>query len=362
MANAWVEHIRKFAKDNNITYGCALSTPECKNSYVKVGPTPKTKTKKKTICKKDCETCDTCKIENKPYKKYDKAIGPEDPKKKKVNELLNFVDTFDLEKELAKVKKYDKPKLKQEINIMKNEQFIDDIEKTLSSKSTRNIRSFKKKYENVELLNDIFDAQEYSDFYPTPQKCLQLFDDNIEYIEKDEHILEPSAGLGSIVHYLQKKGYKNIEANELNSSMAAFIKKNYNVNTTQADFLNKNYDNNDFSLIFCNPPFSLGNNKTFYIDFLFKCCDVLRKSKITYEKVIYFISPPLTKKKNDTFSGYEVWDNLSKNKKSELSKKYKIRDDDDASEFLPNQILRIGECSGFAGTNTSAEMYAMIVY
>ena len=35
MANSWVEHIKKFAKDNNITYGCALSDPRCKADYAK---------------------------------------------------------------------------------------------------------------------------------------------------------------------------------------------------------------------------------------------------------------------------------------------------------------------------------------
>ena len=33
MANAWVEHIRKFARENNKSYGCALSDPACRASY-----------------------------------------------------------------------------------------------------------------------------------------------------------------------------------------------------------------------------------------------------------------------------------------------------------------------------------------
>ncbi len=70
--------------------------------------------------------------------------------------------------------------------------------------------------------------------------------------------------------------------------MTDYIKKNYNnVKVTNEDFIKKNYDNNDFSLIFCNPPFTLGTNKTFYIDFLFKCFDILTKSKIKYEKNIF---------------------------------------------------------------------------
>lgn len=33
MPNKWVEHIRAFAKKNNMTYGCALSDPRTKSSY-----------------------------------------------------------------------------------------------------------------------------------------------------------------------------------------------------------------------------------------------------------------------------------------------------------------------------------------
>jgi len=33
MANAWVEHIKSWSKSHNVSYGCALSMPECKNAY-----------------------------------------------------------------------------------------------------------------------------------------------------------------------------------------------------------------------------------------------------------------------------------------------------------------------------------------
>jgi len=35
MPNAWVEHIREFAKRHIMSYGCALSNPECLRSYKK---------------------------------------------------------------------------------------------------------------------------------------------------------------------------------------------------------------------------------------------------------------------------------------------------------------------------------------
>ena len=75
MANSWIEHIRKYAKDNNLSYGCALSSPDCKNTYNK----PLSKSKKKTDCKSDCTTCKTCNLNKEPHKMYDKPIGPKKP-------------------------------------------------------------------------------------------------------------------------------------------------------------------------------------------------------------------------------------------------------------------------------------------
>ena len=41
MANKWVEHIRKWAKDHNLSYGCALSNAECKEAYKSSKEPPK---------------------------------------------------------------------------------------------------------------------------------------------------------------------------------------------------------------------------------------------------------------------------------------------------------------------------------
>ena len=65
MTNPWIEHIKKYAKDNNISYGCALSTPECKNTYRKPSSTPKQKTE-----------CKNCKKNKEPHKMYKEPIGP----------------------------------------------------------------------------------------------------------------------------------------------------------------------------------------------------------------------------------------------------------------------------------------------
>jgi len=33
MPNKWIEHVKAFAAKNNLSYGCAISKPECKSSY-----------------------------------------------------------------------------------------------------------------------------------------------------------------------------------------------------------------------------------------------------------------------------------------------------------------------------------------
>ncbi len=36
MANAWIDHVKKWSKENNKSYGCAISDQACKDSYTKV--------------------------------------------------------------------------------------------------------------------------------------------------------------------------------------------------------------------------------------------------------------------------------------------------------------------------------------
>jgi hypothetical protein len=45
-SSAWIDHIRKFAKDNNISFSCALSNPQCSIEYRENKNKPITKTLK----------------------------------------------------------------------------------------------------------------------------------------------------------------------------------------------------------------------------------------------------------------------------------------------------------------------------
>jgi hypothetical protein len=48
MANRWVEFVRKWAKDNNMNYMCAMTTKECKDAYLKEYPKAEKKGKAET--------------------------------------------------------------------------------------------------------------------------------------------------------------------------------------------------------------------------------------------------------------------------------------------------------------------------
>ena len=48
MPNKWIEHVKKFAKENGLSYGCAMSKPNLKDGYTpSVKMTSKEKKQKK---------------------------------------------------------------------------------------------------------------------------------------------------------------------------------------------------------------------------------------------------------------------------------------------------------------------------
>lgn len=53
MANRWVEFVRKWAKDNNMNYMCAMTTKECKDAYLKAHPKPEKKGKTESKLSKE---------------------------------------------------------------------------------------------------------------------------------------------------------------------------------------------------------------------------------------------------------------------------------------------------------------------
>lgn len=67
--NAWVTHVKQYAAANKVSYGCAMTMPECKAAYKKKEPKLKLKESEKKEPKP----------EPKPYTKYDRPIGPVKP-------------------------------------------------------------------------------------------------------------------------------------------------------------------------------------------------------------------------------------------------------------------------------------------
>ena len=55
MPNQWVSHVKEFAADNNLSYGCALSKPECKETYRAKYGVSKKLSKKDNILKMEAE-------------------------------------------------------------------------------------------------------------------------------------------------------------------------------------------------------------------------------------------------------------------------------------------------------------------
>ena len=50
----WTDHVKQYAKENNISYGCALSDPKMKEKYyIKYPKTTKNNEKNKEEVKKD---------------------------------------------------------------------------------------------------------------------------------------------------------------------------------------------------------------------------------------------------------------------------------------------------------------------
>tara|TARA_R110000772_G_scaffold97208_1_gene196366 strand:- start:2108 stop:3346 length:1239 start_codon:yes stop_codon:yes gene_type:complete len=267
--------------------------------------------------------------------------------------------------------------------------------------SKRQINYLRKNF-NIDdkTIDNIFEGQEYKDFYPTPKECIDKF--NI----RCNKILEGTAGLGSVAFWLREK-YPDLEivANELSPDFIPLIKKfNPSVKVINNDFFKLTTKED---CIFLNPPFSRfgkggkrfggkGANTPFYFDFLFHALSMIKNLGQGYEKTIYFISPDLMKNQRNSDKGTETffineilgesktglkniiglmekYGNIKTNEK-EMKKALKEYDDDpeilaDILDRNPDYGLKnvdtvekIGTCKGFGGTGASASMYEIRIF
>ena len=329
----------------------------------------------------------------KAYTMYKKPIGPVKPAPKAVakskKQTKEEKEQADFDKKMIELKEKQKREAESLIviekaqnrrhqkdiilrKIEKLEEFINDTENYLNKKSTRAYNALMKKYDDKEYIASIIGAQMFGDFYPTSQKCLDHYSDYIENFDENDVILEPTAGLGSIVLWLLKNNVESkIITTDYDANLNEYLKKSFE-SINQVSVLNHIKSNylkieNDFhrynpTIIFLNPPFSNGNDKKYYLNFLFKAIYDLKMSEHAHlERQLFFISPQLTKNEKDrqTINFDDIV--ISKNKKQEIKEMLNINEEE-FIELMPEQTNRIKSCNDFGGTNTEAVLYQMFLF
>ena len=272
----------------------------------------------------------------------------------------------------------------------KSDLFYNELNQSLKG-SKRGMNSLVKNYNfTTDEINNVFKGQYYNDFYPTPESCLKSFDRGFKESEK---FLEGTAGLGSVVHYINKIN-KNVDitANEMSKDFVKIIKRfNPDVKITNEDYFNINNLHN-YDTIFLNPPFSKsGRSKLaatkdskYYYNFLFHTIITLNrwniKNKSNKEYILQFISPPLTSKTDHKHAPILIEEIIGKmgiNKLNEIlknanlkeltKKEYKLyiengaEDNDDLELLQCKQINFLEKCKNFGGTAMEASMYNVII-
>jgi Holliday junction resolvase RusA-like endonuclease len=104
--NAWIEHVRKYAKDNNISYACAIS--KAKETYVKKEKTSAITTKQLTAMIKALDTDTVVKLftPKKGKNKYDYSNPDRDETIKRILDVYNTQkDRQDIYNRILKRKK-----------------------------------------------------------------------------------------------------------------------------------------------------------------------------------------------------------------------------------------------------------------
>jgi len=315
------------------------------------------------------------------------APNIEHPKKKESGKLYTFQEYLDKKNNdfNDKIKEQEKQQPKEivkasKLNIKNYDVFYKKLFETLSNRSKRNINSFIKSYPDFkDNINTILDSQTFLDFYPTPMHCLEPTKDIVKTADK---ILEPTAGLGAITYWLDKyiSGDK-ITAVELEPTMAKILNQlQPKLNVLVGNFLNKPL--NSFSgidTIYCNPPFTLGNDKRFYYDFLFKCLAILNTNG---RGRLIFISPSLVEDpiKDSYIDEYALikYRNLSPSKFDSIMKNYtpnpvskagfiKYMDTGEGQNAELFKLFKwsagkvIMKCSGFGGTKIEAVVHQFVI-
>lgn len=158
------------------------------------------------------------------------------------------------------------------------------------------------------------------DFYKTPTEIInKIAEDIVKYNRNNEiNILEPSAGLGSlitgIINNQDKLNINLLDANEMNDDMYKLLKENFTIsNIYNENFLKWN-PTNKYDIVVMNPPYEgyinedIGRIKVAYLYHVMKAILILNK-----QKTIYAVLPSLKNFMYDTdFKQFEFEDILPK--------------------------------------------------
>ncbi|MFN9112851.1 MAG: Rho termination factor N-terminal domain-containing protein, partial [Bacteroidota bacterium] len=218
-----------------------------------------------------------------------------------------------------------------------------------------------------------------------PEECLNK-NEIKDLIKNSNSILEPSAGLGSIMHFIKKINSEAkltaVEFNEFFSKLLKFMYPTdiiYNHNFLSFD------KENDFDLIIMNPPFSKGGDNFFYIDFIFHCLYLLNKKSSAYDKNLIVICPSLKCGESFNLGEFIFKSPMSIKKLSNIVEKYGIKFNENILKYIKGkkddlnekefeeigkfedyfdfaQSYLIGKCKNFPGTKFEADIYHFIMY
>jgi len=170
MANKWIEHIKKWAKDNNSTYGCALSNPKCKEDYKKSKEEPKQEdidneselsinkvSKPKKITKKSLLQGQS--IDNESELSINNVSKPKKITKKSLLQGQS-IDTQKIQKAIINIlepNKANKPEIKKIDKKKLYEEDIKEIKSELNHKEDRGKRDYKINWRTMQYYADIDD-------------------------------------------------------------------------------------------------------------------------------------------------------------------------------------------------------------
>lgn len=146
----------------------------------------------------------------------------------------------------------------------------------------RNRASVRGKAVDAKLFDAIVSIQNNYDLYPTPLKSLLPIFKDITELEgrytTPLSFLEPSAGTGniirSIIDFGNVKKIKQIDAVEMSQDLAKLLQEQTSIsNVYRQDFLTFQ-PKTEYHYIVMNPPYSDGNNKTFWLEHMMKAMSI----------------------------------------------------------------------------------------